>query len=301
MILFNYFLMCLIFGTTFLAIKIGIDASIPPFFSAGLRFMAAGLMILAWTARKNKTLHTLLLRKEMLISGFFLTFATFSTLYWAEQFVSSGVAAVLTASGPLMVLLLQHAAWKQKMTAGPVIGCMAGMAGVGMIMLPQLTFSIDGWWLLGALLILVGEFSYSMGAIYSKSVIERYRQVSPIALNAVQMTLGGGMLLILSACTEHVRLESLYSAGAIGSLLYLTVFGSMIGHTLFYWLVAKTNPVFPSTWLYLSPLVALALGVSLYQEAFHWVTGLGAVTILAGNAWVNWRELRTLRVKGEAV
>jgi len=294
MVFFNYLVMCFIFGTTFLAIKIGVEASASPFFLAGLRFFLAGLIMLGWTVWRNKTRLSSLLRKEMLISGFCLTFATFSTLYWAEQYVSSGIAAVLSATGPMMILLLQTAVMRQRTSAVSLIGCLIGFAGVFLIVLPKLTVSASAWWFIGVVAIVIGEFCYSSGALYAKQVTERFRSESPIALNAVQMLYGGLMLLLLSSFTEHIELKSLITPSGIGSLLYLTVAGSMIGHTLFYWLVAKTNPVFPSTWLYVSPLIALAIGVLLYDEPFHWVTGLGVVTILAGNALVNWSSLSPL-------
>jgi drug/metabolite transporter (DMT)-like permease len=94
---------------------------------------------------------------------------------------------------------------------------------------------------------LIGEFSYASGTLYSKHVIKRFPEASPIALNAAQMIYGGLLLLILSAFTEKVQYETMLTLPAIGSLLYLIVIGSMVEHSTYYWLLAKTNPVFPST------------------------------------------------------
>lgn len=91
-------------------------------------------------------------------------------------------------------------------------------------------------------------------------------EVSPIALNAAQMMYGGVLLFILSLATENVHPEFLLSYETAGSLLYLIVIGSMVGHSLFYWLVAKTNPVFPSTWLYISPPIAVGVGFSFIMK-----------------------------------
>lgn len=106
--------MCLIFGTTFLAIKIGVEAGMPPFLSAGLRFVIAGALMFAWMRMKGKVSWSLLFRKEMLLTGAGLTCGTFATLYWAEQHVSSGVGAILSATGPLMIMLMQTALLRQK-------------------------------------------------------------------------------------------------------------------------------------------------------------------------------------------
>ncbi|WP_308639793.1 DMT family transporter [Paenibacillus silvisoli] len=294
MIIFNYLLVCLIFGTTFLAIKIGVDASAPPFFAAGVRFFIAGLVLLLWMAWQKKASFSILLRKQLPLTGFCLTFGTFSTLYWAEQYVSSGIAAVLSATGPMMILVLQTVALRKLPDKRAFIGCIIGFAGVILLLLPSLTVSASGWWIIGCIAILIGEFCYSAGALYSKGVIQRFQHTSPIALNAAQMLYGGAFLLVLSACTEPLHMSSMLAPKALGSMLYLIVVGSMIGHSLFYWLVAKTNPVFPSTWLYISPLIALVVGVMFYNESVTWLSVLGVVTIIAGTIIVNWDSLRQL-------
>ncbi|RAP75861.1 DMT family transporter [Paenibacillus montanisoli] len=294
MIIVNYLIVCLIFGTTFLAIKIGVDASAPPFFSAGVRFFAAGLILFLWMVWRKKARWSILLRKEMLLTGIGLTFGTFSTLYWAEQYVSSGIAAVLSATGPMMILVLQTIALRKLPDKRAFVGCFIGFAGVILLLLPSLTVSASKWWVIGSIAILVGEFCYCAGALYSKGVIQRFRDTSPIALNAAQMLYGGILLLLLSVCTEPLNVSNMLAPKAIGSMLYLIVIGSMVGHSLFYWLVAKTNPVFPSTWLYISPLIALIVGVSFYNETVTWVSQLGVVTIITGTIIVNWDSLRQL-------
>jgi drug/metabolite transporter (DMT)-like permease len=294
MIIFNYLLVCLIFGTTFLAIKVGVDASAPPFFSAGIRFFAAGLILFLWMVWTRKASFALLLRKEFALSGICLTFGTFSALYWAEQYVSSGIAAVLSATGPLMMLALQIGIMRQKVTFLSAFGCVVGFSGVVLLLLPSLTVSSNKWWIIGCAVILIGELFYTSGALYSKRVIQSFPEASPIALNSVQMMYGGFLLLLLSAFTEHVRMESLITPSSAFSLLYLTVIGSMVGHSLYYWLVAKTNPVFPSTWLYISPLIALAIGVLFYRETVTWVSLIGVLTIIAGTVLVNVDSLKQL-------
>lgn len=294
MIILNYLLVCLIFGTTFLAIKIGVDASAPPFFSAGLRFMAAGLILFFWMVWRNKAKLVHLFRKEMLLTGIGLTFGTFSTLYWAEQHVSSGIAAVLSATGPMMILVLQTFVLRLKATALSVYGCILGFAGIVILLLPNVVITANLIWVAGCGAILVGELFYSSGALYAKRVIQQFSEASPIALNAAQMIWGGGLLLTLSLFTEPFNVQSMLNAKAAGSLLYLIVIGSMVGHSLFYWLVAKTNPVFPATWLYVSPLIALAIGVMFYGERVTWLTAAGVATVIAGTILANLDSLKAL-------
>ncbi|WP_319633439.1 EamA family transporter [Paenibacillus psychroresistens] len=108
--------MCLIFGTTFLAIKIGVDAGPPPFLSAGSRFFIAGLIIFLWMLWKRRISISSLLRIEFMIIGMTSTFITFSSLYWAEQHVSSGIAAMLSSTGPIMILSMQSIFLRQAIT-----------------------------------------------------------------------------------------------------------------------------------------------------------------------------------------
>ncbi|WP_103107609.1 DMT family transporter [Brevibacillus reuszeri] len=294
MILFNYIVMCLIFGTTFLAIKIGIDAGAPPFFSAGVRFFLAGVILFSIMVWKRKASISLLFKKEMFLTGFALTFGVFATLYWAEQYLSSGIAAVLSATAPLMILLLQTTITRQSLPAVAWIGCLIGFAGVLLMLLPGLTVTFSTVWLLGCLVVLFGQVFYSAGTVYSRRVIQRFQDSSPIALNAAQMMYGGALLLILSLFTENVNVQSMVTPAAIVSLFYLIVVGSMMGHTIFYWLVAKTNPVFPATWLYISPLIALTLGVILYHEPLSILSLAGGITIIGGIILINVNSLKQL-------
>ncbi|MFJ5563230.1 DMT family transporter [Lysinibacillus xylanilyticus] len=297
MVIINYFFMCLIFGTTFLAIKIGVDAGVPPFISAGLRFFIAGLLLFSFMVWREKTTIRLLFRKEMFFTGIGLTFGTFATLYWAEQYVTSGIAAVLSATGPMMIIVIQTFILKQKGNWKSFVGCGVGVIGVTLLILPSFSIEISPFWMVGCFAIILGEVFYASGTIYSKYVIRKFETTSPIALNAAQMMHGGILLIILSFFTENIQLDYLLSPASIGSLLYLTIFGSMIGHSIYYWLVSRTNPVFPSTWLYISPLIAVMLGVTFYNEYISWLTGIGTLTIIVGTVLVNFETLRKLLLR----
>ncbi|MFW5435817.1 DMT family transporter [Paenibacillus apiarius] len=298
MVIVNYVIMCMVFGTTFLAIKIGVDAGAPPFFSAGVRFVLAGLLLFIWMVWKKRASVSLLLHKEMWLTGIGLTFGTFSMLYWAEQYVNSGTAAILSATGPIMILLLQAAVLRERVAGKAMFGCLIGFAGVILLVLPQVSIKAGMFWLLGCMAILIGQLFYSAGALYSKKVIQRFADTSPVALNAAQMMCGGAMLIVLSMFTERVHMDSMLTPEAIGSLLYLIVMGSMVGHTIFYWLVAKTNPLFPSTWLYISPVIAMVMGKILYNEAVSSFMAAGAVATILGIVFVNTKSRRPGSEKG---
>lgn len=274
--------MCLIFGTTFLAIKIGVEAGMPPFLSAGLRFLIAGALMFAWMRMKGKVSWSLLFRKEMLLTGAGLTFGTFATLYWAEQHVSSGVGAILSATGPLMIMLMQTALLRQKTSARMIVGCLIGFTGVVLVVLPGVSLGAGSLFMWGCIAVLVGEVCYSAGALYSKKVIHQFKEASPVAINAVQMMYGGLLLSLLSVGTESWNMSTLDWVPAVSSVIYLTVIGSMVGHSLFYWIMSRTNPLFPATWLYISPPIAVGLGAVVYGEHVSWVTWIGVVLVVSG-------------------
>ena len=274
--------MCLIFGTTFLAIKIGVEAGMPPFLSAGLRFLIAGALMFAWMRMKGKVSWSLLFRKEMLLTGAGLTFGTFATLYWAEQHVSSGVGAILSATGPLMIMLMQTALLRQKTSARMIVGCLIGFSGVVLVVLPGVSLGAGSLFMWGCIAVLVGEVCYSAGALYSKKVIHQFKEASPVAINAVQMMYGGLLLSLLSVGTESWNMSALDWVPAVSSVIYLTVIGSMVGHSLFYWIMSRTNPLFPATWLYISPPIAVGLGAVVYGEHVSWVTWIGVVLVVSG-------------------
>ncbi|MCM3172819.1 EamA family transporter [Paenibacillus sp. MER 99-2] len=280
-------IMCLVFGTTFLAIKIGVEAGLPPFMSAGIRFMIAGALMFAWMLMKGRVKLSLLWRKEMLLTGAGLTFGTFAALYWAEQYVSSGVGAILSATGPIMIMVMQTVLLRQKTSARIITGCLIGFVGVIFVVMPGVTIGGSPLWLWGCIVILIGEVCYSAGALYSKKVINQFKESDPVAINAVQMMHGGLLLFILSAFTESWNISVINWTPAITSLIYLTVIGSMVGHSLFYWIMSRTNPLFPATWLYISPPIAVVLGAIVYNEHVSWMTWIGVVLIVSGLLFMN--------------
>lgn len=296
MIIFNYLLMCAIFSTTFLAIKIGVEAGLPPFLSAGLRFLLAGAFIFLWMVLQRKAKPSLLLRKEFLLIGMTSTFLTFATLYWAEQHVSSGIAAILSATGPMMILMIQSVVMRKNAQRSDYWGCAVGFAGVCLLIMPEIAMGSDLIWILSCIAILIGEIGYSVGSLATRKLSFDMPDISPITINAVQMMYGGAALLLLSLFSEQVQWNGILTLPAIGSVLYLTIVGSMLGHSLYAWLLKATNAFFPSTWLFVSPIIALGLGAFLYSEAISLYSIAGSLLIIGGILILNLPELRARRI-----
>lgn len=299
MVIINYLFICLIFGTTFLTIKMGIEAGAPPLFSAGIRFFAAGLLVVLYFAVKRHPITPFLLSKKVAFAGFCLTFMTFATLYWAEQYITSGLAAVLSATGPMMILFVQAKRNKSTIKKEQFVALMIALAGVICISLPGFHQELSYMWIIACAVILGGEVFYAIGTLNSKEILTTEKDVSPFLINGVQMLYGGSMLLVFSSVMEQPNPAVLTTWDVWGPIVYLIFIGSIGGHGLYYWLISKTNPVFPATWLYISPLIAVAAGYIFLDEPLKPIMGLGAVFILGGVFLANRATLQSYWKQGK--
>ncbi len=291
MVLLSYVIMCLIFGTTFLAIKLGLEAGLDPYLSAGIRFFIAGaIVILICSLRKMKFPSSFTMYRHLLIIGFCLTTCTFATLYWAEQYIPASLAALLSAIGPMVITLMLSVKARKPLMPVQWIGLLLGFSGVMMITIPSISFSLGSLWLIACVVVIVGEIFYCIGTVRSNEVMQT--DISPFILNGFQMLFGGTMLLILSFVTETPNFHVLVEPNALLSLFYLTFIGSLGGHSLYYWLIKKTNPSFPATWLYVSPFIALALDLGIRQEPITSAMVFGGICIISGVFVMNQRLLR---------
>ncbi|MFB7140383.1 DMT family transporter [Gottfriedia sp. NPDC056225] len=299
MIIINYLFICIIFGTTFLAIKFGIESGVSPLFSAGVRFTLAGLIVITYFLLKGQNVKKFILSKRLMYIGFCLTFMTFSTLYWAEQYITSGLAAVLSATGPMMILLFQLRRNNKRIERKQLIALIMAFAGVVFVCLPGISQHISYLWVAACVAVLIGEAFYGLGSITSKEVLTDFKSVSPFLINAFQMLYGGIFLLLFSFVIEKPNISILSSWDAQWPILYLIFIGSIGGHGLYSWLLAKTNPVFPSTWLYVSPLIASVLGYFVMDEPIKPIMAIGGILILSGVFIANWSTFSMYRKQGK--
>ncbi|PFT61713.1 EamA family transporter [Bacillus cereus] len=298
MVIFNYILVCIIFGTTFLTIKIGIEAGAPPLFSAGIRFFLAGIILMFIFKLKRKEIMPHIFSKRIMYAGFCLTFMTFASLYWSEQYISSGLAAVLSATGPMMILLIQAKRNREKLQKEQLVALVIALAGVIFVSLPGMHQQVSFIWSIACIVLVIGELFYGIGSIRSKEILSDLSNVSPFLINGIQMFYGGILLLIASIIVEQPNVTVLTSWSVQWPILYLIFIGSIGGHGLYYWLLSKTNPVFPSTWLYVSPLIAIIVGYIILGEPLNPTMGMGACLILIGVFLANRSTLRTYFKKG---
>ena len=227
-----YLILCSIFGTTFLAVKTGINAGFAPFMFAGLRFLAAGLLLVSYTGMRGMLRG--LGKQDWLqvgLIGLAMTTGKFAALYWAMQYISSGSSALLVAIFPIMVVIASYLIQRDKITGLQRFGLLLGFAGVYLIV--DMRVAGNGW-ILGAAAIMAGEFINAVGAVYSRQVLNR--GIAPVVLNGVQMLVGSIGLIVLSLFWETAPLPTLDPRLGWLALWYLVVAGSIIGAGIYYWI-----------------------------------------------------------------
>lgn len=276
----------LIWGSTWLVIKVGLQA-MPPFLSAGMRFaIAAGILsTLAWTSGvplpRGARVHA-----GLLALGFLNFVVNYGAVYWGEQYVSSGLTAVLFATYPLFVLLIAHATiGGERITPRKAAGVVLGFAGVAVIFRSDLAVE-DPRATLAAAVILVSPV---VSALTSVGVKKWGHDLHPYTLTALPMTYGAVALTAIGLAFEDARAIE-WSAAAIGSLAYLALFGSVTAFVIYYRLLKVVPVSLLALVSYAFPIVAVVLGWLVLGERLAGSTLLGAGAVLAGIALATWRR-----------
>ena len=272
----------LIWGSTYLAIRFAIE-TIPPFLMAALRYLAAGAMLYAWSRLRGAPRPRLVHWRPAVALGGLLLLLGNGGVVWAEQRVSSGLAALLVSTEPLWIVLFVWMRDHGRPAGRVLLGLLLGLAGLVLLVRPGSTGGIDP---LGIAAVMVASVSWAWGSLYSQRA---KLPPSPLLGTAMQMLGGGGLLLLASALTGeparfHLAAVSMRSALSLG---YLVVFGALIAFTAYVWLLRVAPPVLVSTYAYVNPLVAVFLGWAVAGEPITRGTLIAAAVILAGVALIS--------------
>jgi drug/metabolite transporter (DMT)-like permease len=272
----------LVWGSTYLGIRIGVE-SIPPFTLAAARALVAGAILLAWARRRGAPSATAGDWLRAAIAGGLMLAGGNGLVTWAETRVSSSLAALLIALVPSYVTLLE---WVRpggtRPTRADATGVAIGMLGMLLLVRPAAGVARASHWE-GVAALSVGGLCWALGSLYS-----RYRPTHPSrTLSAAMQMLAGGLALAIGAALQGELATfqvSAVSARSLLALLYLTVFGSLVAFSAFNWLIGVTTPARLSTTAYVNPLVALLLGWAVLGETVHPISLAGALLILAAVA-----------------
>jgi drug/metabolite transporter (DMT)-like permease len=288
-----FLIIYVVWGSTYLAIKWGVQ-TIPPFFMGAVRFLVAGSALYAFTRWRGAAKPTPAEWRDSAIVGALLLFVGNGAVSWASQRVNSGLTSVIVATVPLWLVLCEAYQGKRPRLL-QVIGVLIGLVGVGLLVLPAAGAAAAGRSAavdpIGAAVLALGSLSWTVGSLYSRTA----HQAKPAALAiSMQMLTGGTLLTVLSLVMgEWSRVHpSTVSLASLLSLLYLITFGSLIGFSTYMWLLKVASPAAVGTYAYVNPLVAVLLGVALGGERLPRLAWVAMTVIVGGVALVSLVDAR---------
>jgi drug/metabolite transporter (DMT)-like permease len=279
-LLLAFFLIYFIWGSTYLAIRYAIE-TLPPFLMAGTRFLAAGVLMYAFMRSRGAAAPELRQWWQLGIVGTFLFLGGNGFVVWAEQYITSGLAALLVATLPLWLIVLDWLwAGGKPPTLMAGIGIALGLGGT-VVLLDPVRIADSAIHLPGALMVILGSLLWAIGSIYSK----KFRQPPSIFMSAACQMIGGGVSLLVVAVALGEPADFAFaqvSAVSVAGFLYLMVFGSMIAISAYVWLLQNASAASISTYAFVNPAVAIFLGWLIAGEEINAHILAGAAIILAG-------------------
>jgi drug/metabolite transporter (DMT)-like permease len=291
----TYILLCLIWGTTWLGIKASLE-SLTPFMSAGTRFILASLVIYLIMQLKKIRLQTdKLSMKLYFLMGFFSFIIPFGLVYWAQQFVPSGLSAVLFAVYPFFVAIFSYFRIPdEKIGFIKVTGIIIGFTGILVIFSDSFGEDLSEYILGMIAIVLSGTMQANIAVTLKKSG----KHLNSLSMNLVPMLLAGFFMTLFSFLWEDIS-SNVLDLNAVLSVSYLAVFGSVITFTSFYWLLKRVNVIILSLIAFITPIVALIAGWIFYNEQLTTRHFIGSGLVLFGLLWANMEVYLRYRKAGK--
>lgn len=264
-----------VWGSTYLGIRFAIE-TLPPFTMAGVRFLAAGALLYGWARARSGERPTRPQWRTAVVVGALLLLGGNGGVTWAEQRIPSGVAALLVASVPMWMVLLDALRERTRPGGAVVLGLVVGLGGIVLLVGPS---SLGGEPVdtLGALAVGGAALSWAVGSTYQRGAPKARGTLLNVGM---QMLAGGALLLAFGlALGERVDFAAV-SARSAWALVYLVLVGAVVGYSAYVWLLKVSTPAKASTYAYVNPIVAVLLG--------WWLAGepLGPRVVAAGAAVV---------------
>jgi drug/metabolite transporter (DMT)-like permease len=283
----GFLLLVLIWGTTWAAIRVGLQG-VAPFTGVAVRFAIAGALLLGLARGLGVPLGRARHEKALWLANGLLSFClSYAIVYWSEQYIPSGLAAVLWATYPLLVAALAHLLLAgERLTAVAVAGLALGFLGVAVIFSDDLSLLGGPAVRHASLVMLASPFVSALATV----VIKRWGSgVHPLSLSAVPMLIASLVMGSVAFLFERHR-SLVLDARSVGALLYLAILGSAVTFTVYYWLLARMAVTRLALTSYLIPIVAVAVGAAVFDEPLRPRVLAGAALILAGVVTVGRRR-----------
>ena len=281
--------LCGIWGSTWLFIKLGLE-DLPPVTFAGIRFVIACAILVAWIRLRRMPIPKSRGDWILLATSGILAFGlNYGLVFWGEQYITSGLAALLQATLPAFGIVFAHFHLPaERLSWTKIAGVVLGVFGVGIVFSNQL--AIAGRQALAGSVALVLSAVF---AAYSNVLVKAYgKHLDPAILAAGQMLFGLLLLLGIGIPLEGNPLNFRWSPMALIALLYLAVVGSVIAFLLYYWLLRNMDVTNSMLIALVTPVVAVILGMLVLDEEIGWRTLIGGATIMLGISLIVVRRTR---------
>lgn len=281
---FAWIAVCIIWGTTYLGIRITLE-SMPPALMSSMRWLIASAMLIVYLRAKSEPLPPPSRWGGIALMGFLLLFVGNGGVAFAEQWVPSGLAAVLVATAPFWMAGVEALAGSgESLQRKTLLGLSIGFAGIVVLVWPELSMqtSDSRHFLLGVLLLQTASFGWSLGSAYSRRFS---RQDHVLGTTALQMLAGGVFLGILGLVRGELAHIAFNTRTSI-ALIYLATVGAIGGFVAYTYALRHLPVSFVSLYAYINPIIAVALGVLLLGEPFNLRIAAAAALVLIGVAVV---------------
>jgi len=277
-----WLVVCIVWGTTYLAIRIGLE-TLPPFLMTGYRWLAAGVLLIAILKIRGAELPPLRAWGQLALLGILLIGFGNGAVVWAEQIIPSGLAAVLVAASPFWIVgVEQLRADGEPLGRRRAAGLVLGFAGIVILVWPELSFSSNGAFLSGVFATQVACLGWAVGTSYSR---RRGREENVFAAAALEMVLAGATLVVAGFALGEPLAVSVN--GRTGSaFVYLVVAGSIGAFSAYHYALKHLPVSTVSLYSYVNPIIAVALGTLVLDEPFTPRVVVAAAFVLAGMALV---------------
>ena len=298
--LFAWMAVCLLWGTTYLGIRVSLE-TMPPMLMAGLRWTIAGLLLLGYLTARGERLPRASTWGGIALLGFLMMVLGNGGVVWAEQTVPSGLAAVIVAASPFWMAGVEAFRTDgERLTWRSAIGFLIGFSGIVLLVWPELVHgvaalhageAVTGGFVGGVIALQIACLGWSIGSSYSK---RHARAENVLGVTAGQMLAGGLMMLAIG--TVRGEWPALgWSARSLVAFTYLSTVGAIGGFAAYTYALRHLPVSLVSLYAYINPVIAVALGVAVLGEAFTWRMGLAAALVFGGVAIVQRRGQRTRR------
>ena len=276
-------LVCFFWGTTYLAIRIGVK-TLPPALFAGIRFALAGLIFLTFLRLRGYPFPGARELLDLAAVGIALLVIANGLVVWAEQWVPSGLTALMVATMPFWMAGFEAVLPSgDKLNLRKISGILIGFSGLLLLFGADLRISFDPAYFKGILALLIAPCSWAAGSVYSK---HRTFRSHPLMAAAMQMMIAGLILIFLGAFLGEFR-RFAFDFQGLAALFYLLVFGSIVGFSSYTYALAKLPSSIVSMHAYINPVIAVILGWLVLNERLDWRVAAATILVLLGVILVN--------------